>query len=76
MFYLMRRGLIFLLFLFDGQVKYIYEAFCRLKPGTTLLALYGTLHQIRRMTIYETFCRKQRAVLFATDIAARGLGKI
>ncbi|KAK7586212.1 hypothetical protein V9T40_004088 [Parthenolecanium corni] len=55
------------------QVKYIYEAFCRLKPGTSLLALYGTLHQLKRMTIYESFCRKQRAVLFATDIAARGL---
>lgn len=60
----------------NWQVKYIYEAFCRLKPGTSLLALYGTLHQLKRMTIYESFCRKQRAVLFATDIAARGLGKI
>lgn len=55
------------------QVKYIYEAFCRLRPGISLLALYGTLHQLRRMDIYETFCKKQHAVLFATDIAARGL---
>lgn len=45
----------------------------RLRPGTSLLALYGTLHQLRRMNIYETFCRKTSAVLFATDIAARGL---
>lgn len=56
------------------QVKYMYEAFCRLRPGISLLALYGTLHQLRRMSIYETFCNKQYAVLFATDIAARGLG--
>lgn len=25
------------------------------------------------MDIYETFCKKQSAVLFATDLAARGL---
>lgn len=55
------------------QVKYMYEVFCRLRPGISLLALYGTLHQLRRMDIYETFCKKQSAVLFATDIAARGL---
>ncbi|XP_015437569.1 PREDICTED: probable ATP-dependent RNA helicase DDX10 [Dufourea novaeangliae] len=55
------------------QVKYVYEVFCRLRPGISLLALYGTLHQLRRMEIYETFCKKQFAVLFATDIAARGL---
>lgn len=51
----------------------MYEVFCRLRPGISLLALYGTLHQLRRMDIYETFCKKQSAVLFATDIAARGL---
>ncbi|KAJ8668431.1 hypothetical protein QAD02_010094 [Eretmocerus hayati] len=55
------------------QVKYIFEAFCRMRPGVSLLALYGTLHQLRRMNIYESFCKKQHAVLFATDIAARGL---
>ncbi|XP_020283015.1 probable ATP-dependent RNA helicase DDX10 [Pseudomyrmex gracilis] len=55
------------------QVKYTFEAFCRLRPGISLLALYGTLHQMRRMNIYESFCNKQHAVLFATDIAARGL---
>jgi len=58
------------------KVKYCYEVFCHLRPGTTLLALYGTLHQLRRMAIYESFCRKSNAVLFATDIAARGLGTI
>lgn len=28
----------------------------------------------KRMSMYESFVRKQRAVLFATDIVARGLG--
>lgn len=55
------------------QVKYIYEAFCKLRPGTSLLALYGTLHQERREQIYEEFCAKQNVVMFATDLAARGL---
>lgn len=55
------------------QVKYTYEVFCRLRPGVSLLALYGTLHQSRRMAIYDSFCQKQHVVLFATDIAARGL---
>jgi ATP-dependent RNA helicase DDX10/DBP4 len=39
-----------------------------------MLALHGKLHQLKRMDVYHTFCRKQHAVLFATDIAARGLG--
>lgn len=55
------------------QVKYMYEAFSLLRPGVSLLALYGSLHQMRRMAIYEEFCRKSRVVMFATDIAARGL---
>ncbi|CAG2169810.1 unnamed protein product [Oppiella nova] len=55
------------------QVKYCYDLFCRMRPGVSLLALYGTLHQLRRMAIYDEFCRKQSAVLFATDIASRGL---
>lgn len=56
------------------QVKFVYEAFCKMRPGISLLALYGTLHQEKRIDIYENFCRKNNAILFATDIAARGLG--
>ncbi|GIX82439.1 probable ATP-dependent RNA helicase DDX10 [Caerostris extrusa] len=55
------------------QVKYMYESFCRLRPGVTVMALYGTLHQLRRMEIYDEFSKKIHAVMFATDIAARGL---
>lgn len=55
------------------QVKYIYEIFCKLKPGISVMALYGTLHQDRRMAIYDDFCKRSKVVLFATDIASRGL---
>lgn len=55
------------------QVKYICEIFSRLRPGVSLLALYGTLHQDRRMAIYDEFCKRSKVVLFATDIASRGL---
>lgn len=55
------------------QVKYVHEIFCKLRPGVSVLALYGTLHQDRRMAIYDEFCRKSNAVLLATDLAARGL---
>ena len=55
------------------QVKFIYEAFRRLRPGIPLMALYGKQKQPRRMAIYSDFCQKNAAVLFATDIAARGL---
>ncbi|XP_055934569.1 probable ATP-dependent RNA helicase DDX10 [Argiope bruennichi] len=55
------------------QVKYAYESFCRLRPGVSVTALYGSLHQLRRMEIYDEFCKKNHVVMFATDIAARGL---
>src|SRR5699024_7430069 len=56
------------------QVKFIYELFCRMRPGSTLLALYGALHQLKRMSVYDRFCASPKSVvLFATDIASRGL---
>ncbi|XP_072932420.1 probable ATP-dependent RNA helicase DDX10 [Epargyreus clarus] len=55
------------------QVKYTYDLFCKLRPGISLLALYGTLHQEKREKIYNEFCRKSNVVLFATDLASRGL---
>ncbi|CAF0886043.1 unnamed protein product [Didymodactylos carnosus] len=55
------------------QVKYLNDVVCKLRPGLPVLALYGSLNQLKRMSVYDTFCRKQYACLFATDIAARGL---
>lgn len=45
----------------------------RLRPKISLMRLYGTLHQLKRMEIYQDFCKRSSAVLFATDLAARGL---
>ena len=42
-------------------------------PGVSILALHGRQQQMRRMEVYNEFVRKRAAVLFATDIAARGL---
>lgn len=55
------------------QVKYFQEIFSKLRPGVSILALYGSLHQDRRMAVYDEFCRKSSCVLIATDLAARGL---
>jgi len=56
-------------------VRFVYEAFRRLRPGPGVLALHGSMNQMKRVGVYEEFCRKKQAVLFATDVAARGLGK-
>mmetsp|Transcript_24042 Transcript_24042/g.30087 ORF Transcript_24042/g.30087 Transcript_24042/m.30087 type:complete len:531 (-) Transcript_24042:68-1660(-) len=56
-----------------AQVRFIYQALCGLQPGIPLLALHGKQHQKKRTAIYYDFCHKQHAVLFATDVAARGL---
>ncbi|XP_018411745.1 PREDICTED: probable ATP-dependent RNA helicase DDX10 [Nanorana parkeri] len=55
------------------QVQYLFRVFCRLRPGIPILALHGKQQQMKRMEVYNDFVRKKAAVLFATDIAARGL---
>lgn len=55
------------------EVRFVYEAFCRLQPGVPLLHIHGKLKQMRRVAIFNDFCRKSHAVLFSTDVAARGL---
>ncbi|XP_002708524.3 probable ATP-dependent RNA helicase DDX10 [Oryctolagus cuniculus] len=55
------------------EVQYLFRVFCRLRPGISILALHGRQQQMRRMEVYNEFVRKKAAVLFATDIAARGL---
>lgn len=56
------------------QVQYLFRVFCRLRPGISILALHGKQQQMKRVEVYNDFVRKTSAVLFATDIAARGLG--
>ncbi|KAG9351896.1 hypothetical protein JZ751_023147, partial [Albula glossodonta] len=55
------------------KVQYLFRVFCRLRPGIPVLALHGKQQQMKRMEVYSDFIRKKAAVLFATDIAARGL---
>ncbi|KAJ4837430.1 DEAD-box ATP-dependent RNA helicase 32 [Turnera subulata] len=54
------------------QVKFVFEAFKKLRPGTPLKCLHGRMKQDKRMGIYSQFC-EQRSVLFSTDVASRGL---
>ncbi|KAE8125571.1 hypothetical protein FH972_020356 [Carpinus fangiana] len=54
------------------QVKFVFEAFKKLRPGTPLKCLHGRMKQERRMGIYSEFC-EMRSVLFSTDVASRGL---
>ncbi|XP_062308982.1 probable ATP-dependent RNA helicase DDX10 [Osmerus eperlanus] len=55
------------------EVQYLFRVFCRLRPGLPILALHGKQQQMKRVEVYNDFIRKKNAVLFATDIAARGL---
>ncbi|XP_030582437.1 probable ATP-dependent RNA helicase DDX10 [Archocentrus centrarchus] len=55
------------------EVQYLFRVFCRLRPGMPILALHGKQQQMKRVEVYNDFIKKHNAVLFATDIAARGL---
>eukprot|EP00049_Salpingoeca_infusionum_P018497 m.357473 g.357473 ORF g.357473 m.357473 type:complete len:850 (+) comp17855_c0_seq1:1828-4377(+) len=55
------------------QVRFIYETFRRVQPGVPLMELHGKQKQLKRVAIFKDFSKKKAAVLFATDIAARGL---
>ncbi|KII61397.1 putative ATP-dependent RNA helicase DDX10 [Thelohanellus kitauei] len=57
-----------------NQVRYIYNAFCHLTPGTVLMALHGSQKQAKRIDTFEKFQKTTSCVLFSTDLAARGLG--
>ncbi|KAJ1978684.1 ATP-dependent RNA helicase dbp4 [Dimargaris verticillata] len=55
------------------QVRFVYEIFCQLQPGTQLLHIHGRQKQSRRLDVFDKFKSTKNAVLFATDLAARGL---
>ncbi|KAI0059949.1 DEAD-domain-containing protein [Artomyces pyxidatus] len=55
------------------QVRFVFETFKRMHPGVPLLHLYGKQKQMTRLQTFNRFTTMQHAVLFATDIAARGL---
>lgn len=55
------------------QVRFVFETFCKLRPGMSLLHIHGNMKQLKRTDMYDLFCRTKSAVLFATDVASRGL---
>ena len=55
------------------QVRFVYECFRRLRPGVPLLHLHGNQKQATRSEVVAKFSAAQRSILFATDVAARGL---
>jgi ATP-dependent RNA helicase DDX10/DBP4 len=56
------------------QVRFLYEAFRRLRPGVPLRALHGGMKQQKRAAVFSEFGdSKGGGVLLATDVAARGL---
>ena len=55
------------------EVRFLYEAFRRMKPGVSLLHLHGKQKQTMRTYTYYDFIQKDHAVLFCTDVAARGI---
>ncbi|KAF9011962.1 P-loop containing nucleoside triphosphate hydrolase protein [Cyathus striatus] len=55
------------------QVRFVYETFCKMHPGVPLLHLHGKQKQTARLAVYTKFTTTSHAVMFATDIAARGL---
>ena len=58
------------------QVRFVYEGLRRMRPGVPLMALHGKVKPARRNFVYRSFIEKKvgtGCVLFATDIAARGL---
>lgn len=55
------------------QVRFVFETFCKLHPGISLMHLHGKQKQTKRLEIFQKFTTAKHAFLFATDIAARGL---
>ena len=56
-----------------SQVRHVWEIFCKMQPGVPLMALHGKLSQAIRTKLYFDFLQRPHAVLFATDVASRGL---
>merc|ERR1712008_258908 len=38
-----------------SQVRYVWDLFCRLRPGLSILAIHGKLSQPKRMQVYDKF---------------------
>ena len=59
-----------------GQVRFVHSAFKHLRPGVPVKALHGKMKHPRRLAVFRDFTEAGKGagmVLFATDVAARGL---
>ncbi|CAI8504840.1 unnamed protein product [Hanseniaspora opuntiae] len=55
------------------EVHFVYETLRKLQPGISLLHLHGRQKQTYRTDVLDKFSKAQHAVLFATDVVARGI---
>lgn len=69
--HLKKKSIIF--FSSCSQVRHVLDLFSAMQPGVPLMALHGKLKQEKRTRVYFDFLQRPHAVLFATDVAARGL---
>merc|ERR1712055_806049 len=44
-----------------------------MKPGIPVIAIHGNMNQNSRQNSFDSFIMHNRAVLFSTDLASRGL---
>lgn len=54
-------------------VRFAFEAFCKLSPGLPVLHLTGKKNSQLRFETCKKFSQQVRAVIFTTDVIARGL---
>lgn len=55
------------------QVRFLYESFKTMRIGVPLFEYHGKQTQPKRMAIFFQFTEARSAILFTTNIAARGL---
>ena len=55
------------------QVRFVFSAFKKLKPGLPIMEMHGRQGQSKRMAIYYTFSERKYCCLFTTNLGARGL---
>lgn len=55
------------------QVKFVHESFKKLHPGIPVRCLHGRMKQTQRMLVLFKYTEENHSLLFATDVASRGL---
>lgn len=55
------------------EAAFAYEAFRRIRPGTSVFGLTSKMKQTKRHEVFDSFVAADSAVLICTDIASRGV---